>query len=50
MERAGGCMLSILDDAEIKAESLSFEIFAVISPVHALLKRVCLNSVKHLKV
>ena len=50
MERAGRCMLSILDDAETKAESLSVEIYEVISPVHALLKRVCLNSVKHLKV
>ena len=48
--RAGRCMLSILDDAESKAESLSVEIYEVISPVHALLKRVCLNSVKHLKV
>ena len=50
MERAGRCMMSILDDAEAKAESLSVEIYEVISPVHALLKRVCLNSVKHLKV
>ena len=50
MERAGRCMLSILDDAEAKAESLSVEIYEVISPVHALLKRVCLNAVKHLKV
>ena len=50
MVRAGRCMLSILDDAETKAESLSVEIYEVISPVHALLKRVCLNSVKHLKV
>ena len=50
MERAGRRMLSILDDAEAKAESLSIEISEVISPVHALLKRVCLNSVKHLKV
>jgi len=50
MERAGRCMLSILDDAETKAESLSVGIYEVISPVHALLKRVCLNSVKHLKV
>ena len=50
MERAGCCMLSILDDAEKKAESLSVEIYEVISPVHALLKRVCLNSVKNLKV
>ena len=50
MVRAGRCMLSILDDAETKAESLSVEIYEVISPVHALLKRVCLNSVKHFKV
>ena len=50
MVRAGRCMLSILDDAETNAESLSVEIYEVISPVHALLKRVCLNSVKHLKV
>ena len=50
MERAGRCMLSILEDAEKKAESLSVEIYEVISPVHALLKRVCLNSVKNLKV
>ena len=50
MLRAGRCMLTILDDAETKAESLSVEIYEVISPVHALLKRVCLNSVKHLKV
>ena len=50
MERAGRRMLSILDDAEVRAESLSVEISEVISPVHALLKRVCLNSVKHLKV
>jgi geranylgeranyl pyrophosphate synthase len=50
MERAGRCMLSILEDAERKAESLSVEIYEVISPVHALLKRVCLNSVKNLKV
>ena len=50
MQRAGRCMLTILDDAEAKAESLSVEIYEVISPVHALLKRVCLNSVKHLKV
>ena len=50
MVRAGRCMLSILDDAETKSESLSVEIYEVISPVHALLKRVCLNSVKHLKV
>lgn len=50
MERAGRRMLSILDDAEVKAESLSVELSEVISPVHALLKRVCLNSVKLLKV
>ena len=50
MERAGRCMLSILEDAEKKAECLSVEIYEVISPVHSLLKRVCLNSVKHLKV
>ena len=50
MERAGRCMMSILDDAETKAESLSVEIYEVISPVHALLKRVCLNAVKNLKV
>ena len=50
IEHAGRHMLSILDDAESKAESLSVEISEVISPVHSLLKRVCLNSVKHLKV
>ena len=50
MQRAGRCMLTILDDAEAKAESLSVEIYEVISPVHALLKRVCLNAVKNLKV
>ena len=43
-------LLKGLEDAETKAESLSVEIYEVISPVHALLKRVCLNSVKHLKV
>ena len=50
MQHAGRCMLSILHDAEAKAESLSVEIYEVITPVHALVKRVCLNSVKHLKV
>ena len=50
MQHAGRCMLSVLHDAEAKAESLSVEIYEVISPVHALVKRVCLNSVKHLKV
>jgi geranylgeranyl pyrophosphate synthase len=50
MQHAGRCMLSVLHDAEVKAESLSVEIYEVISPVHALVKRVCLNSVKHLKV
>ena len=40
-------MLAILDDAETKADSLSVEIYEVISPVHALVKRVCLNSAKH---
>jgi geranylgeranyl pyrophosphate synthase len=49
-EHAGRYMMSILDDAETKVESLSAEIYEVISPVHALVKRVCLNSVKHLKV
>jgi geranylgeranyl pyrophosphate synthase len=50
VKHAGRCMLSVLLDAETKAESLSVEIYEVISPVHALVKRVCLNSVKHLKV
>ena len=50
MQHAGRCMLSVLHDAEAKAESLSVEIYEVITPVHALVKRVCLNSVKHLKV
>ena len=49
-EHAGRYMMSILDDAETKAESFSAEIYEVITPVHALVKRVCLNSVKHLKV
>ena len=50
VKHAGRCMLSVLLDAETKAESLSVEIYEVISPVHSLVKRVCLNSVKHLKV
>jgi len=48
--RAARCMMSILDNAEDKAESLSLEISHVISPVHALVKRVCLNAVKHLEI
>ena len=47
---AGRCMLSILQEAEAKAQSLSEEIYEVITPVHALLKRVCLNAIKNLKV
>ena len=50
MKNAGHCMLAILNEAEARAESLSVEIFEVIGPVNALVKRVCLNSVKHLKV
>jgi geranylgeranyl pyrophosphate synthase len=48
--RAARCMLAILEDAETKADSLTVEISEVISPVHALVKRVCLNSVKHFRV
>ena len=50
MKNAGHCMLAILNEAEARAESLSVEIFEVIGPVNALVKRVCVNSVKHLKV
>jgi geranylgeranyl pyrophosphate synthase len=49
-ENAGRCMMAILDNAEARADTLSVEICEVISPVHTLVKNVCLNSVKHLKV
>ncbi len=47
---ATDCMFDILRNAEMKANSLSSEVFEVISPVHALIKRVCINSVQRTRV
>jgi geranylgeranyl pyrophosphate synthase len=48
--QAAKCMLEILKNADAKAGTIPSEIFEVIKPVHVVLKRVCLNSVQHIKV
>jgi geranylgeranyl pyrophosphate synthase len=48
--QAAKCMLDILKNADAKAGAIPCEIFEVIKPVHDILKRVCLNSVQHIRV
>ena len=45
IEIASRLMLTLLSDAELKANTFPLKLFEVVTPVHALIKRVCASSV-----